>query len=1041
MIAPGETISLTLQAHDPDCPSDCTTGCGQYIRSDLTSWTADGGSYSNVQNGTSKSPYTASADWTAPLAEGAYTLTVQIADSGGMMCGGREYASQDLVISVTTAEPPVITALTATPGVVDSGGTALIDCVATDPKGSPLTYDWSTTAGSVTSSSPSDPTATYTAPALGNQQAVITCTVTNAGWASDSATVTVDSVYWEAVASLGSVAVSPARIAVAESGEFAVSDPVTRSVKWFSPTGDLEGYLGNVEKPLGVAALPGGGWAVGDAGSGKVSVYDAGGTWLFDLGAGDGEFATPADIAVGVGGDFYVVDKARDIVRVYAAGGTYLRSIGQSGRGDGELAFPVAAALSPDASQLYVSDFGNDRVVVFQSDGTWVANWRGSDIDVDAFGGMWMDGDGNLFVTDVYQGRVQMLDSSGVLQATISEYGTEDGKLQLPLDCEGDAYHRLFVACANKGSVEVFQLGGQAVAPGPASGVTAQDNPGDNGGQIIVQWALSPDDGAGRGTVLGYDVLRKDPVETEFVSRGTVGAGATQYADSTTDGLLYTYKIRAFSIAHAADSNEAQGTSVNDLPPATPLGVSALADDAGNVTVSWAANADPDLAGYILAYGTTSGSYGAEVATGLVTSYTLSGLPEDITHYFAVQAEDTAANRSPYSTEVSAVPHRTPSAPAGVKGADTCLGGELLVWWMPNPPAETVDRYVVNVVNSGTGQVTAKMALQTILRVGGLEDGVLHTVSVAAINDIGTMGPFSAGFPLVPSQTAEALPALGEYGNIPADPYPHSDSMGYTFLKSSDDVVLAYEITEVSLDEVELFINDVSLGFVAEHASATWSATRTVSIPLGALKEGVNSVLFNNDLNPLGNEPWGVRGVYVVPHAPSQVRALADNSIVFLSWDYVRDDALLGYRVYRWDSVLGQFVRLFDVPIDKTTYVDTGLTNGESYLYEVRAVIAGDIESAGVQVAATPTWQDPMAGVYDIYVTKQGDDLLVEWTEITASKNAGSPPKAVTSYLLEWDTTPLFPSSWSVLVSGNSAIITGGALSPPDDLYIRVTGQ
>jgi hypothetical protein len=37
VVAPGEMISLTLQAHDPDCPSVCTTGCGQFIRSDLTS--------------------------------------------------------------------------------------------------------------------------------------------------------------------------------------------------------------------------------------------------------------------------------------------------------------------------------------------------------------------------------------------------------------------------------------------------------------------------------------------------------------------------------------------------------------------------------------------------------------------------------------------------------------------------------------------------------------------------------------------------------------------------------------------------------------------------------------------------------------------------------------------------------------------------------------------------------------------------------------------------------------------------------------------
>ena len=45
ILQPGGMVSLALSAHDPDCPSACTSGCGQYIRADLMSWQADGGAF------------------------------------------------------------------------------------------------------------------------------------------------------------------------------------------------------------------------------------------------------------------------------------------------------------------------------------------------------------------------------------------------------------------------------------------------------------------------------------------------------------------------------------------------------------------------------------------------------------------------------------------------------------------------------------------------------------------------------------------------------------------------------------------------------------------------------------------------------------------------------------------------------------------------------------------------------------------------------------------------------------------------------------
>jgi hypothetical protein len=69
------------------------------------------------------------------------------------------------------------------------------------------------------------------------------------------------------------------------------------------------------------------------------------------------------------------------------------------------------------------------------------------------------------------------------------------------------------------------------------------------------------------------------------------------------------------------------------------------------VTASWNANPEPDIAGYKLSYGTTSGTYTTTVDVGNVTSYSLP-LVSGTTYYFVVQAYNTTGLLSPFSAEM-----------------------------------------------------------------------------------------------------------------------------------------------------------------------------------------------------------------------------------------------------------------------------------------------------------------------------------------------------------------------------------------------------
>jgi hypothetical protein len=81
---------------------------------------------------------------------------------------------------------------------------------------------------------------------------------------------------------------------------------------------------------------------------------------------------------------------------------------------------------------------------------------------------------------------------------------------------------------------------------------------------------------------------------------------------------------------------------------------------AGDVTLAWDANSEPDLAGYKVYYGTASGIYGTPIVIAAQTTYTITGLAPG-TYYFAVTAYNTAGLESSFSNEVFATIGGVPS--------------------------------------------------------------------------------------------------------------------------------------------------------------------------------------------------------------------------------------------------------------------------------------------------------------------------------------------------------------------------------------------
>ena len=84
---------------------------------------------------------------------------------------------------------------------------------------------------------------------------------------------------------------------------------------------------------------------------------------------------------------------------------------------------------------------------------------------------------------------------------------------------------------------------------------------------------------------------------------------------------------------------------LNYLPPPSAGGAS--------VNLAWNASPSSNTAGYIVAYGQSSGSYTANIDVGNVTTYKVSGLQEGSTYHFAAKAYNSARTlESVYSNEV-----------------------------------------------------------------------------------------------------------------------------------------------------------------------------------------------------------------------------------------------------------------------------------------------------------------------------------------------------------------------------------------------------
>ncbi len=118
-------------------------------------------------------------------------------------------------------------------------------------------------------------------------------------------------------------------------------------------------------------------------------------------------FDRPMDIVRQQNGNLLVSEYAGDRISILDSNGLFISYIGSKGRGDGQLLGPQY--LAQDSSEnIYVTDFGNGRVVVYDYTGQWLFNFG----DFDSPTGITIIDD-IVYVADSISGNISMYDTSG----------------------------------------------------------------------------------------------------------------------------------------------------------------------------------------------------------------------------------------------------------------------------------------------------------------------------------------------------------------------------------------------------------------------------------------------------------------------------------------------------------------------------------------------------------------------------------------------------------------------------------------------------
>lgn len=200
------------------------------------------------------------------------------------------------------------------------------------------------------------------------------------------------------------------------------------------------------------------------------------------------------------------------------------------------------------------------------------------------------------------------------------------------------------VLCAATSIVPVHEASAQQVSPSSLSFSATQ------GGANPANQTLSISNHKKRGVTKNWNATDSASWLTISPASGTISTETDQVIVSANISGLAAGTYQASILVTLAGDKD--GTSQTSVPVTLTVNATSTSSPS-SITLQWTPNQESDLAGYKVYIGTASGTYGAPLSIGKVSSYMINGLPTGSTYFMAITAFDTSGNESGYSNEIS----------------------------------------------------------------------------------------------------------------------------------------------------------------------------------------------------------------------------------------------------------------------------------------------------------------------------------------------------------------------------------------------------